>query len=489
MGVALADPRVATDIPSRAAPPGHLPRRAARDDRPGGDVRAGDEGDAPRAAPSSASARPRPPRSLEATREPARPVYLEIATDLLAAELPERGRLHRHARAAGAERRARRGGGAAGRRRAAAAVGRRRRARGGRRGRAAGRAARRAGADDLRRRRRAAARRTRASSGCRRTCSCAGRLWDEADVVVAIGSDLDGIQTQNFAMPQPPALIAVNLDPRGRRRRTTASTTCSAGDAAAVTATLAERVPERDGLDALLERLHEVRASGCGELDGRALRFLDAMRVRAARRRHRRRRHVHPRLLARGLLHAGGAAQAADPARLGHARLRVPGRARRGARGRRPGRRGGRRRRLPVRLRRAGDDGAGEDPSDRRGRRRRRLRDAALRPGRGGRASATASTCRRPTSRRWRGRSASARRPSTGSTTTSARRWPSTWPTPSRRCWWRARRTRWCRRPTRRRTGTAAAADGPRAGAGVSARRAPPATSGCPPGPSARRPR
>ena len=41
----------------------------------------------------------------------------------------------------------------------------------------------------------------------------AGRLWDEADVVVAIGSDLDGVQTQNFAQPQPPTLIAVNLEP------------------------------------------------------------------------------------------------------------------------------------------------------------------------------------------------------------------------------------------------------------------------------------
>ena len=31
----------------------------------------------------------------------------------------------------------------------------------------------------------------------------AGRLWDEADVVLAIGSDLDGVQTQNFMQPQP----------------------------------------------------------------------------------------------------------------------------------------------------------------------------------------------------------------------------------------------------------------------------------------------
>ena len=40
----------------------------------------------------------------------------------------------------------------------------------------------------------------------------AGELWDGADLVLAIGSDLDGVQTQNFAMPQPPALVAVNLD-------------------------------------------------------------------------------------------------------------------------------------------------------------------------------------------------------------------------------------------------------------------------------------
>ena len=40
----------------------------------------------------------------------------------------------------------------------------------------------------------------------------AGRLWDEADVVLAIGSDLDGVQTQNFAQPQPETLIAVSLE-------------------------------------------------------------------------------------------------------------------------------------------------------------------------------------------------------------------------------------------------------------------------------------
>jgi thiamine pyrophosphate-dependent acetolactate synthase large subunit-like protein len=213
---------------------------------------------------------------LEATSEPARPVYLEIATDLLAAELPDddvyTGTLQPPALNGGLD--------AAVARLAAAErpllwVG------GGARG---------AGAEVARLAERLAAPvlTTYGAAGVlspTHPClvglpphvSCAGKLWDEADVVLAIGSDLDGIQTQNFAMPQPPALIAVNLDPQdaGKNYRVDH---LLAGDAAAVTAALAERVPERDGLDALLERLHEVRATGCGELDERALRFLDAMR-------------------------------------------------------------------------------------------------------------------------------------------------------------------------------------------------------------------
>lgn len=105
----------------------------------------------------------------------------------------------------------------------------------------------------------------------------AGALWDEADVVVAIGSDLDGVQTQNFSMPQPPALIAVNLDAEDAGKNYRVDCLLE-GDAVRATAALAERVAERDGLESLAERLHEVRAQACSGLDGRALRFLDAMR-------------------------------------------------------------------------------------------------------------------------------------------------------------------------------------------------------------------
>jgi acetolactate synthase-1/2/3 large subunit len=40
----------------------------------------------------------------------------------------------------------------------------------------------------------------------------AGALWDAADLVLSIGSDLDGMTTQNWRQPQPDALVAVNVD-------------------------------------------------------------------------------------------------------------------------------------------------------------------------------------------------------------------------------------------------------------------------------------
>ena len=39
-----------------------------------------------------------------------------------------------------------------------------------------------------------------------------GAVWDEADVVLAIGSDFDGMMTLGWKLPQPPTLIAINVD-------------------------------------------------------------------------------------------------------------------------------------------------------------------------------------------------------------------------------------------------------------------------------------
>lgn len=98
----------------------------------------------------------------------------------------------------------------------------------------------------------------------------AGRLWDEADVVLAIGSDLDGVQTQNFMQPQPPTLIAAGLE-RPTNYRVDVFLEGDAGDVAFA---LGEGVRERDGVP----DLGAVRAAACGDLDATALRFLDAIR-------------------------------------------------------------------------------------------------------------------------------------------------------------------------------------------------------------------
>ena len=77
-----------------------------------------------------------------------------------------------------------------------------------------------------------------------------GRLWDEADLVVCLGSDLDGMNTQNWAMPPPRALLVVNVDPADGTKNYPADVTV-AGDVSAVLGRLLDGLPQRDGLPAL----------------------------------------------------------------------------------------------------------------------------------------------------------------------------------------------------------------------------------------------
>jgi acetolactate synthase-1/2/3 large subunit len=85
-----------------------------------------------------------------------------------------------------------------------------------------------------------------------------GALWDDADLVIAIGSDLDGMTTQNWRMPQPPALLAINVDAddAGKNYR---PDHVLVGDARAVTERLAAAVPQRDGLDVLAVQIRSLR--------------------------------------------------------------------------------------------------------------------------------------------------------------------------------------------------------------------------------------
>jgi thiamine pyrophosphate-dependent acetolactate synthase large subunit-like protein len=86
-----------------------------------------------------------------------------------------------------------------------------------------------------------------------------GALWDEADLVIAIGSDLDGMTTQNWRMPQPPALLAVNVDPADAAKNYRTDHVL-VGDARAVTQRLADAVVPREGGAALAERIAGMRA-------------------------------------------------------------------------------------------------------------------------------------------------------------------------------------------------------------------------------------
>jgi thiamine pyrophosphate-dependent acetolactate synthase large subunit-like protein len=106
-----------------------------------------------------------------------------------------------------------------------------------------------------------------------------GTVWDEADVVIAIGSDLDGMMTLGWKQPQPPHLIAINVDPIDAAKNYLPDLLVEC-DAAAGAAALAERASERGGLEALAKRVRDLNAAvraGLAETDAEALGFLEAV--------------------------------------------------------------------------------------------------------------------------------------------------------------------------------------------------------------------
>jgi thiamine pyrophosphate-dependent acetolactate synthase large subunit-like protein len=106
-----------------------------------------------------------------------------------------------------------------------------------------------------------------------------GALWDEADVVIAVGSDLDGMMTLGWKQPQPPHLIAINVDPIDAAKNYLPDLLLEC-DAAEGAAALAERTSERGGLDALTRRVRELNGAvraGLAESDPEALGFLEAV--------------------------------------------------------------------------------------------------------------------------------------------------------------------------------------------------------------------
>jgi thiamine pyrophosphate-dependent acetolactate synthase large subunit-like protein len=106
-----------------------------------------------------------------------------------------------------------------------------------------------------------------------------GALWDEADVVIAIGTDFDAMMTQGWQQAQPPKLIAINVDPADASKNYLPDVLIES-DAAEGARALAERISERGGLDALARRLRELNRAVRAQLadtDPEALRFLEAI--------------------------------------------------------------------------------------------------------------------------------------------------------------------------------------------------------------------
>ena len=106
----------------------------------------------------------------------------------------------------------------------------------------------------------------------------AGSLWDDADLVVSIGSDLDGMMTQNWRMQQPSQLVVININ--GRDGTKNYSGDVLESDARVACELLAQAIPARSttaervwGLSARREKaLARVAAE-----DPVATRFLDAL--------------------------------------------------------------------------------------------------------------------------------------------------------------------------------------------------------------------
>jgi acetolactate synthase-1/2/3 large subunit len=106
-----------------------------------------------------------------------------------------------------------------------------------------------------------------------------GALWDEADLVIGVGSDFDGMMTQGWKQAQPPHLIAINVDPADASKNYLPDVLVEA-DAADGAAALADALPERGGLAALGQRLRELNTAvraGLSETDPEALAFVETI--------------------------------------------------------------------------------------------------------------------------------------------------------------------------------------------------------------------
>ncbi len=157
-----------------------------------------------------------------------------------------------------------------------------------------------------------------------------GALWDEADVVLSVGSDFDGMMTQNWLMPQPPVLIAVNVDAADANKNYPADLTL-VGDARVVLEEMLTRVHGRNGLPELQERLVELGAEVSASVnadDPQAAAFLAIMERALPANAVVVADMCIPGYWLGGYRRVPAPAQARLPTRVGNAGIRLPGIAR-----------------------------------------------------------------------------------------------------------------------------------------------------------------
>ena len=87
-----------------------------------------------------------------------------------------------------------------------------------------------------------------------------GALWDEADLVIAIGTDFDGTTTQNWTLPKPPRLVTINVDPHDAAKSYEPDLAL-VGDAADVAGLLIERLPDAPDPEPTRARLERARGA------------------------------------------------------------------------------------------------------------------------------------------------------------------------------------------------------------------------------------
>ena len=99
-----------------------------------------------------------------------------------------------------------------------------------------------------------------------------GQLWTEADLVLAVGTDLDEFETRRWRLPAPSTLVRIDIDP-GQAVRNYTPTVALTGDAAQVLGALADRLPGgrsgqgtrwSSGVKGVRDRLHEQAAGQDG---------------------------------------------------------------------------------------------------------------------------------------------------------------------------------------------------------------------------------